>query len=142
MGERDYLSTACAYLGRALADQGKDVEAETWAARSKELATPDDLPSQIGWRLVVARVLARRGEREDAEALAREALAMAETTDDRIDTGGALVDLAEVLHAGGEAPGEVRSCIERAVELFENKGAVAPAERARAWLAAVEAGSS
>ena len=49
------------------------------------------------WRGVQARVLARRGQLDDAEALAREAVSLAEQTDFLVYRGDALVDLAYIL---------------------------------------------
>ena len=46
-----------------------------------------------------ARVLARRAEIREAEALAREALALAEATDFVTDRADALLDLSKVLEA-------------------------------------------
>ena len=45
---------------------------------AEELAEPDDLLTQIMWRGVRARLLAARGSLDDAERLAREAVALAE----------------------------------------------------------------
>jgi hypothetical protein len=81
MGERMFLSTTAAFLARAVFQQGRDAEAEDLANTSARLADSDDLLSQVLWRGVRARVLAHRSEIEAAEALAREAVALAETTD-------------------------------------------------------------
>jgi Flp pilus assembly protein TadD len=70
-------------------------------------------------RQVRAKILARRGERAEAERLAREALAWCEPTDAVEVKANAHRDLAIVLAAGGrrdealEALGEARSLYEQ-----------------------------
>ena len=130
MGERDFRSTACAFLARALATMGRDDEAAAWARESRETSAPDDMPSQVTWRSVIALIDARGGRGQEAEALAREAVALAGTSDDPAFTGVALLDLAEVLHLVGDAGG-ARETAKRAEAAFERKGATALVERAR-----------
>ena len=81
MGERMFRSTTAAFLARAVLEQGRDEEAEELAKLSAQLAAKGDLLSQILWRGVRARVLARRAQFEEAEVLAREAVALAQATD-------------------------------------------------------------
>ena len=52
-----------------------------------------------------AEALARRGEHDDAQRLAREAVALAEPTDALADKADALMALAAVLRAGGDEDG-------------------------------------
>jgi tetratricopeptide (TPR) repeat protein len=62
---------------------------------------PEDVDAQVGWRRVRAKVLARLGDVEEAERLAREAVAMATPTDFLEVRVDAHQSLAEVLrHAG------------------------------------------
>jgi hypothetical protein len=65
----------------AILEQGRDREAEEVAEMSARLAASGDLLTQILWRRVRARVLVRRAGIREAEALAREAVAIAEATD-------------------------------------------------------------
>ncbi len=134
MGERSFLSTASAMLAQTLYTLGRHEEVEGWTRVSEEEASPEDIPSQVMWRSVRAKVLARRGELEDAEQLAREAVTLAETGDDVTFIGDTLLDLAEVLGLAGEVD-EQRVCLERALALYERKGAVRLAEQSRALLA-------
>jgi predicted ATPase/class 3 adenylate cyclase len=99
MGERAFRSTMAATLAWVILEQGRDEEAETLAALSAQLAASGDLTTQVRWRRVRARVLARRAEFRAAEELAREALAIAEATDFVNDRADALVDLSHVLEA-------------------------------------------
>ena len=134
MGERSFLSTTSAVFAQTLYALERHEEADEWTHVSEEAAAPDDLLSQMVWRSVRAKVLARRGKLEDGERLAREAVALAETSDMLAFTGDALLDLAEVLRLAGKED-EARSCIQPALALFEQKGVVRMAERARALLA-------
>jgi len=138
-GERSYLSTNAALLGDIAYRLGDDEEAERMAQLAQELGVEDDLSSQIQWRLVRAEVLARRGLHEEAEALAREAVAKAESTDFLHLRALSWRTLADVLLAAGRRPEAVEAA-ERAISLFEQKGITVEAERVRRLLAETGAG--
>jgi len=87
----------------------------------------------VQWRSVRAKLLARQGELERAEALAREAVALAAETDFLVLRADALMDLAEVLRAAGRDD-EAVPCVEQALELDEQKGNIVGAERGRSSL--------
>ena len=55
------------------------------------------------WRQARAKVLARRGDHAEAERLAREAVAIAESTDFLNEQADTYADLAEVLSVAGRA---------------------------------------
>jgi mannose/cellobiose epimerase-like protein (N-acyl-D-glucosamine 2-epimerase family) len=74
---------------------------------------------------------ARRGDLEEGERLAREAVALAEETDMLSAHAGALLALADVLALGGR---EARAELEEALALYERKGNLVMAERTRARL--------
>jgi class 3 adenylate cyclase/tetratricopeptide (TPR) repeat protein len=135
LGETSTLSTNAALLARTLEFQGRLDEAESFTVVSEQTAPRDDLASQTTWRGVRARVLARRGELEQAEQLAREAVAIGERTDFLVWRGEALLDLAEVLRLGGDAATS-RCAAERALRLFRAKGHVVLADRTRILLEA------
>ena len=130
MGETSTYSTAVGLLGRTLERQGALDEAEACTRRSEEAGGPDDLATQVVWRGVRARVLARRGLTEQALVLAAEAVAIAARTDFLAWRGEALLDLAQVLGLAGEPAGAVGAATE-ALALFETKGNVVLAEQAR-----------
>jgi predicted ATPase/class 3 adenylate cyclase len=116
MGERSFLATLAAYRGHCLYLLGRDEEAEAMALLSARAATTADISSNVVWRGVLAKVLARRGRAEDAEPTAREAVELAEMTDMLVLQGDAWVDLAEVLRLAGrqeEAVAALRSALER-----------------------------
>ena len=91
---------------------------------------------QATWRQVQALVHANRGQIEQAEAFAREAVEIIEATDGLNYQGDALRDLAEVLRAAGRTD-EAAATLEQALERYERKGNVVMAERTRARLAEV-----
>jgi tetratricopeptide (TPR) repeat protein len=134
--ERGFLSTTVGMLGETLYRQGRWEEAGRAAGRVAELALPGDFDADFRWRALRARVLARRGEFEEAERLAREAMNIVDATDWHMQRGEAALALGEVVELAGRAD-EARVAYERAVESFERKGMVPDAEAARRRLAAL-----
>jgi DNA-binding SARP family transcriptional activator/ATP/maltotriose-dependent transcriptional regulator MalT len=127
------LATTTALLAQAVFAQGRLDEAaelcETTAAR----APAEDTMTQAIWRGVRAKVIAREGRADEAEALARDAVALAGRTDLLSHHGDAMLDLADVLRTcdrGDESDRATRA----ALELYELKGNVAAAARARSLL--------
>ncbi len=96
-------------------------EADAWARRAAELGSSADAMVQMLWRQVRAKVLARRGEHEEAERLARESVAVCEETDMLDWQGGAYADLAEVLLLAGK-PDDATAALERALDRYVLKG--------------------
>jgi tetratricopeptide (TPR) repeat protein len=133
MGENYLRSTTAAYLARAVLAQGRNEEADWLSEVSEGLAEPDDIATQILWRGVRARVLAEASRFDEAERLAREAVALAEHTDLLNDRADVLVDLAAVLEADGRAA-EASATVTAAIRLYEMKGNTLAAEVARAKL--------
>ena len=129
MGERNYISTVAARLAEAVYRQDRIEDADALAGVSREIAAEDDVLSQVVWRCVAGKVLARRGRIEDGEATCREAVRLIEVTDDLSTHADARVDLAEVLALAGREPDAGRE-LERAVELYRSKGNAIAAERA------------
>jgi len=134
LGERNYISTVAAYLAEALLLQGRDDESGAFAAFSAKVAAPDDLATQVLWRGVSARLLARQGELDEAERLAREAVVLIRQADDPIDLANALLDLGEVLPAA-QSYDEARRAASEALRLYEQKGNLVQAAAARKFLA-------
>ena len=131
MGDLARLSTAAAFLAQVLYAQGRNDDAERLTAVSADAAATDDAVSQMLWRGTRAKTFALRGELGEAEALAREAVEIAERTDGLNLHGDALLDLAVVLRAA-ERPREAAASAERALALYERKGNLVSAARARA----------
>ena len=80
-----------------------------------------------------ARLLARRGEVEEAERVARDAAAMASRTDYLDLRAQTTADLAEVLRLA-DRPKESASTLAEAIRLYEEKGNVAASGRLRGLL--------
>jgi predicted ATPase/class 3 adenylate cyclase/DNA-binding winged helix-turn-helix (wHTH) protein len=135
-GERSLLSTTVALLAQALLAQGRDEEAERFAALSQELAAADDLVTQVLWRGVRARTLAGRGRVEEPERLAGEAVELAERSDFVNDRADAVFNLAIVQRHAGHLD-EAQSALAEALRLYERKGNLVGADRVRAELAAL-----
>ncbi len=128
IGELGYLSSAAPPLADALYLQGRDDEAflvtERW--NPERLTVPEDVDAQVGWLRVRAKLLARRGDFEGAERLAREAEARAAHTDFLDLRARAVADLAEVLRLAGRSE-ESAATLHEAIRLYEQKGNIAAA---------------
>jgi class 3 adenylate cyclase/tetratricopeptide (TPR) repeat protein len=127
-----------AYLAPTLADalflQGRDEEALELTELGERITNAWDAQPQILWRRVRAKLLARRGQGEEAELLAREATALAARTDFLEERAEAVADLAEVLRFAGRSE-ESAAALEEAIGLHERKGNVVAAETLRRLLA-------
>jgi tetratricopeptide (TPR) repeat protein len=131
------LSTWAPMLGRSLCALGRYDEAEPLARQGRVLGHEQDLATQVLWRQVQALVHAHRGEQAEAEAHAREAVAIIERTDGLNFQGDALCDLAEVLTAGGRSD-EAAAALTHALDRYERKRNLAMARQVRARLADLE----
>jgi ATP/maltotriose-dependent transcriptional regulator MalT len=120
-----------ALLAHVVYAQGRADEADEISRRVEQLADADDVESQAAWRSVRAKVLAGRGESEEAELLAREAVRLLRTTDSPSMQADALLDLAEVLTRSARLE-EARAVAAEAMGLYEAKGNSAAAARAAA----------
>lgn len=120
---------AAALLARACLALGRDNEADELCSESERLAGHALKPA-IAWRTVRAQLLSRGDVHDAARQVAEEAVAIAERTDALVDHGDACLVLATVLRAAGDSAG-ARVAAERAADLYERKGAVALAEKAR-----------
>ncbi|MBV9317317.1 MAG: AAA family ATPase [Gammaproteobacteria bacterium] len=134
MKDEALLSTTDAFRAQALLAQGRDEEAEHFTRLSEERAAATDLLTQIIWRSVRARVLARRGSIDQAEPLARQAVSLAEQTDFLNQRADALIDLAHVLHRAGHHE-DAHLTGAKAVHLYQQKGNSVAAASARSLLA-------
>jgi DNA-binding SARP family transcriptional activator/tetratricopeptide (TPR) repeat protein len=133
IGEKSHFSSYATLLAQAVYAQGRYEEAEQFSQEAAQAARPNDVHSQIIWRSTRAKVLARRGEREAAESLAREAVGLAEAGDFLQPHAEAFMDLAEVLELSGRGE-EAAEAVRRAITLYEAKGNLTAAELAHARL--------
>ena len=138
IGDRWFLSTALVDLPRPLYVQGRYHDA--WSA----VESIDEVPAagDAEWRIkrpgVHACLLARAGRFEEAEARAREAVAIASQTDMLWFHADALMDLAEVLRLAGRAR-DAAAAAGEALALYERKGIAPYVERTRGLLEGLRA---
>jgi ATP/maltotriose-dependent transcriptional regulator MalT len=133
MGETG-LATLAALLAQALYEQGEYEEAVRFTDISEEGAAREASSSRFQREAVRGKALARLGDFELAERLARDAVALAERTDFLVLHGDALMALADVLRLAGR-PGEAVPFVEEALRLYEQKGSVVSAGSAGSFLA-------
>ena len=127
--DRGLLATTAAMLAQSLYAQERWTEAGELCEVAADEAAADDVVTQVIWRGVRAKLLARERAREAAEELAREAVSLIEPTDLLTHRADALLDLAAVI--GKDAYQHV---VEAALVLYELKGNAVGAARARALL--------
>jgi ATP/maltotriose-dependent transcriptional regulator MalT len=129
------LATTTAMLAQAVCAQGRTREAAELCDATDARVAPDDNVTRAISAGVRARVLARDGDCGAAEARARDAISLLADSDLLWHRGDALLDLAEVLATCGR-PQESQEAVELALELYESKGNLAAANRARSLLSA------
>jgi class 3 adenylate cyclase/tetratricopeptide (TPR) repeat protein len=137
MGAVSQASTAAALLAWSLARRGCNDEAMRFANLAAAWAAPDDIASQTGQLAARALVVATRGDIEGAEHAAREAVRFGEASDDISLRGDCLVTMATVLHRG-DRDAEAVVALREAIALYERKGNVVAAARARAMLDGID----
>ena len=124
MGEQGFQSTIAAALAHALIEQGQLGKAEEMVSASELAGAEDDVSTRVLGRSARARIQAGRGRYREAKRLARDAVALSETTDDLNMRGDTLVDLATVLLAAGDRE-RATEAFDAALELYRSKGNVA-----------------
>jgi tetratricopeptide (TPR) repeat protein len=120
MGHTSWLSTMVAQRGHALYELDLLDDAVAAAERGRELGADDDLATATNWRRVEAKVLASRGDGEQAEPLARQALELIEATDMLDAQADAWLDLGIVLELLGR-PDEAGQALDEAAARYERK---------------------
>ena len=131
MGERNYLSTTAGMLAEVLYRQGRYQESAELAGVCREIASPDDVASQFLWRCVQAKLLARDGQHEPADAILAEALELIGGSDWLDWQGNGFMDLAEVCRLRGRVADAVEA-LAQASARFAAKGNIVSARRADA----------
>ena len=139
-GERGNLSTIAAFLAEAVHAQGRDEEAERLTEASERATSPDDVISQVAWRITRSRLYAGHGDVEGGERLARDAVTRADETDWPSLRGASRVSLTEVLLAAGRTE-EALEAGREAYAVYEAKGNAAAAAEVRGLLDGVRTGT-
>jgi class 3 adenylate cyclase/tetratricopeptide (TPR) repeat protein len=137
LGETGYLSTTACDLGECAYAQGRPDEAMVLSQEAERLGAPDDLVTQYKWRALRAKVLAREGDFEEGERLAREAVELVARTDYINGAGEAFWSLGDVLERAAR-PEEAKQAYTESVRVFGKKGNVVRAGQARERLAHLE----
>jgi class 3 adenylate cyclase/tetratricopeptide (TPR) repeat protein len=132
-GGSGQASSRAATLARVLYAMGHQDEALRFTEVSERLASRDDFEPQVWLRQVRAGVMARQGRHEEAERIAREAVELVSRTDWLDRHGDTLMALGEVLHLGRRKE-EAAAAVDEAIKLYERKGNLVSAGRARAVL--------
>src|SRR4029453_618812 len=70
VGERYFRSSIAAFLAQALWSQSKFDDAEAFTTIAEELTEADDVWSQVAWRTVRAKLLARGGQADEGGGFA------------------------------------------------------------------------
>jgi tetratricopeptide (TPR) repeat protein len=130
-GDVGHLATVAPLLADVLYRQGRPDEAMPLTELVARSALADDLDPQVAWRRVQAKLLARRGDFEQADRLAREAIALAARSDYLDLHARAIEDLVEVLRLAGRSP-EALYELGPAISLHDRKGNIVAAARTRA----------
>ena len=136
LGEKSHFSTMVHALASAAYMQGRYDEAERFTYECEEATRANDVYSGIAWRATRAKVLARKGELEAAERLAREAVSLGLDSDFHLAHADALMGLAEVRQLAQDAQAAT-AAVEEAIRFYDLKGNVIAATQARALLHAL-----
>jgi class 3 adenylate cyclase/tetratricopeptide (TPR) repeat protein len=123
-------SSSMGYLAECLCALQKFDQVEQWIERSRAATDTNDMESQIAWRKPKALLLAHRDDHAGAEAVAREAVRIADGTEDPNSQADARQVLGHVLRIAGRAD-EGATVIGEAIALYEAKGNVLGAAYAR-----------
>ena len=134
LGETYFRSTVAGFLARALLEQERFDDANAMAETAREMSAEDDVESQLLWRGVAARLLARSGSDDDALALAESERQIAATISSPGYQADALIDTADVLIAIGRIE-EAAPHLDEALRLLELKGDTTSAARVKSRLA-------
>ena len=138
MGDRGRLTNLASGLADALLDQGRIDDAAEYVDLARDTAVKDDASGQGAWRMAAARLLLGRGETGEAIRLARESISFMESYQELLTLPDLVIRQAEVLQGAG-LDEDARRAFREAIDLFERKGSLAEAQRARDRLARMEA---
>jgi len=131
MGNFSHLPVRASDLAETLYIQGRLEEADEWTLTARRHAAHDDLGAQALWRSLCAKLAARAEDFERADTLAREAVRISEASDGLNRRARVQQDLGEVMRLAGRSD-EALAALERAGQLFEQKGNVVGLARTRA----------
>ncbi len=132
-GETYFFSTMAALLARIVRDMGRDDEALSLLQTAEQATADDDVESQALWRATRAPILARQGQLDHAETLARTAVDLTRKTEAPNMQADALLELATVLALAGKHA-DAKAFSAEALDLYAKKGNVVGARSARDFI--------
>ncbi len=132
MGDRTYQAAEALLTARALEAGGRLDEAEEWLLITNEVGDPSD----SGPLVLRAQIMAHRGLLDEAEKLARTALERGGSARHVPQFGDPCFTLAEILALAGRTE-EARQAAEQSLRLYQAKGIVPLANKARTFLAEI-----
>jgi class 3 adenylate cyclase/tetratricopeptide (TPR) repeat protein len=130
LGEQPNVRSIAARLADVLVQLERPDEAEQLIRLSRESVPEDDILTHVRWRAAQANLLAFRGDHAAAQAVAREAIGIADRTDWPNMRGDVRMCLAATLSAAGDVA-ESRSSAQAAAEFYAAKGNLVLARRAQ-----------
>lgn len=133
LGDRGYRSELSGRHAYVFARLGRLEEAEEQIARSRSLASQDDLTAQVALRSAILWLELGRGRPAKAVAAGEEAAALTETSDRLCLHAGVLEDLAAAHLAAGDEELMIRT-LEAAEAAYEHKENLVGLKRVRALL--------
>ena len=136
-GERARAGHLAALLAGVLAQQGRLDEADEYLAVARETIQAIDVSGLAQLKISTARVLALRGELEEAVRLAAEAAALIDGTQELLNMPDLLMWQAEVLELAGSVE-DAKAALTKAVDAAARKGSVVGAALATERLAALK----
>jgi predicted ATPase/DNA-binding SARP family transcriptional activator len=130
VGEKSHFTTMANSLAAVVFEQGRFDEAGELARECEEANRANDVYSRIAAPTIQARILAEKGELDEAQRVADEAVALAADSDLYVAHGDALMAQAAVLELRGrrETAAGIRN---EALQLYERKGDQVSAARAK-----------
>jgi tetratricopeptide (TPR) repeat protein len=131
IGEKGWLSTMAGLWADVLYELDRLDEAAAAVGLSRDATTSDDYNAQALWRCAEAKLAARRGAFEEAEALALEAIDFIGRSDELNNQAHVQLGLVEVHRLAGRPEDAIRA-LDDAIARFEQKGNVVMTERSRA----------
>jgi class 3 adenylate cyclase len=141
IGERWVRSTVTAQLAHTLHSLGDTSAAEHHAELSRELASANDVWSEVLWKSALAKVRATQGNATEARKYATSAVIRAAETDWLCMHADALMDLADVSRLTGDVHGAA-AAVGDARLLYEKKGDLASLARTTGFWRGLESAPS
>jgi class 3 adenylate cyclase/tetratricopeptide (TPR) repeat protein len=130
VGEVSFLSTVAGILAEAMYAQHRYDEAERFTRISQESAGAEDVYSQVLWRSVRAKCIARQGGTTEALDLARDSVTLVASTDALDLHWHALMSQAQVLRLAGRTT-QAETALREAIRAAEQKQNLVGARRGR-----------